>query len=292
VFANAIANCAEFTRAVLISTRRAGGGMSTDCGAFVLINAEGWILTAGHVAEALLKLENDKPDYDAYVSAVQAIESDQTLPSWKQKQKLRGLKFDADWMAKVSYWWGADGVSWGTWHRSGLSDLALVKLTNCNFGANQKFAKFGDASLELPQGRSLCKLGFPFHKFDTDFDAANDKFVIKDLQLVRYPLDGMLTRYINVQSADRKQTAKFMEMSTPGLMGQSGGPVFDVNGVVWGIQSHTRHLRLGFSPKLKVKDKNKDRDVTEHQFLNAGEAAYISEIIAFLDKHKIAFEKA
>lgn len=38
----------------------------------------------------------------------------------------------------------------------------------------------------------------------------------------------------------------FIETSTPRLRGQSGGPIFDVNGAIWAIQSQTHHLKLGF----------------------------------------------
>jgi hypothetical protein len=110
--------------------------------------------------------------------------------------------------------------------------------------------------VELSQGTSLCKLGFPFHEFKAQFDSASSQFIISDpVTFVRYPLDGILTRYINFEAPDKSRTAKFVEMSSPGLRGQSGGPWFDVNGVVWGLQSRTQHLALGFSPQVEVNAK-------------------------------------
>ncbi|HYK55809.1 MAG TPA: hypothetical protein VEV15_04980, partial [Flavisolibacter sp.] len=35
-------------------------------------------------------------------------------------------------------------------------------------------------------------------------------------------------------------------MSTPGLKGQSGGPLFNSDGLIFGMQSMTNHLHLGF----------------------------------------------
>jgi len=287
MFATAIATCAEFTRAVLISTRAASDKITTSCGTFILLNSDGWILTAGHVVGPLLKHLKDKAKYEAYLAAKQAIEANDAVPISKRKKQLGALGFDPNWIVNVSYWWHGGEPRAEKWHTSGLSDLAAVKLTGFTLSADQKFAKFGDPSVELPQGRSLCKLGFPFHHFKTRFDSEANRFAIDEMPpLVRYPLDGILTRYNVVQGNDGK-TAKFVEMSTPGLRGQSGGPVLDTAGVVWGIQSRTHHLVLGFSPEVEREGKK----VTEHQFLNSGAGTYVSEIAAFLDKHGIAFER-
>jgi len=37
-----------------------------------------------------------------------------------------------------------------------------------------------------------------------------------------------------------------IELSTPGLRGQSGGPLFNSEGIICGMQSSTNHLHLGF----------------------------------------------
>src|SRR5438552_18466018 len=78
---------------------------------------------------------------------------------------------------------------------------------------DQQFPLFGNPNTELPQGTSLCKLGFPFHEFKTQFDPASSSFVINDpVNFVRYPLDGILTRYINLEARDKARTGKFIEM--------------------------------------------------------------------------------
>jgi hypothetical protein len=287
MFANAVTQAAKFTRAVLISTRLHSGKVETGCNTYLLLNADGWALTAGHSMSALLKFNEDKPKYDNYAAALAAIQADKTLPQSKKQKKIHALGFDPNWLSNVSYFWGQD-VTEGLYHVDGLADLAAIKLGNLNLPADQKFPKFGDSQVELPQGTSLCKLGFPFHQFKTDFDVASGRFLINDpVSFVRYPLDGIVTRYINIPAADNSRTAKFIEMSSPGLRGQSGGPWFDVRGILWGIQSRTHHLALGFSPELQIDSKK----FVEHQFLNAGAAAYVSEIARFLTQHNIAFSR-
>ena len=103
----------------------------------------------------------------------------------------------------------------------------------------------------------------------------------------RFPIDGIFTRNIIAgKSKDNKFDIKFLETSSPGLKGQSGGATFDINGNLWAIQSRTQHLDLGFSPKVK---KGK-REVEENQFLNVGWGIHIDTIIKFLIDKNVDFE--
>jgi hypothetical protein len=43
---------------------------------------------------------------------------------------------------------------------------------------------------------------------------------------------------------------KWIETSSPGLKGQSGGPLLDERGTIWGVQSNTFSYNLGFSPQV------------------------------------------
>ena len=79
---------------------------------------------------------------------------------------------------------------------------------------------------------------------------------------------------------------RFIETSSPGLRGQSGGPLFDVNGTVWGIQSSTMHYPLGFSPEVN----QGGRRFVEQQFLNAGMAVHVAVCIEMMSKMGVAFE--
>jgi hypothetical protein len=74
---------------------------------------------------------------------------------------------------------------------------------------------------------------------------------------------------------------RLFETSSPGLRGQSGGPIFDTKGVVWGIQSLTRHFPLGFEPTVPGKG------VKEHQFLNVGIGVHAVTIVGLLKKQGI-----
>lgn len=88
------------------------------------------------------------------------------------------------------------------------------------------------------------------------------------------------------KSKDGKYEIKFLETSSPGLRGQSGGPIFDSKGTIWAVQSQTMHLQLGFSPKIQ---KN-GHEVEENQFLNVGLGIHPELIVAFLRDNNIKFD--
>ena len=62
----------------------------------------------------------------------------------------------------------------------------------------------------------------------------------------------------------------------------------DREGVLWGIQSQTKHLELGFGPEATT-GKNQ---FLKNQFLNVGWAVHPETIAGFLEKHDIQFEWA
>jgi len=76
-----------------------------------------------------------------------------------------------------------------------------------------------------------------------------------------------------------------LETSTPGLRGQSGGPIFDTKGTIWALQSRTSHFPLGFSPKVKKDGK----DIEENQFLNVGWGVHAELIAAFLKDNGVDY---
>jgi hypothetical protein len=290
VFAAAVARVSKFTGPVVISSKTIGGKVTSGCGSFVIVNDEGWIVTAAHTfAPYQVKIEHDKAHAE-YRARRKTIEENAGLNAAKKRKLISRLDFNSEWISRVSFWWGHDALKFTDVHLNLLADIAITRLENFKPPVDAEFPKFGNPSVQLPPGTSLCKTGFPFHSIQSSFDETTDmfRFAPGALPIPRFPLDGILTRYQILKNATDNAEAKFVEMSTPGLRGQSGGPVFDKDGVVWGIQSRTNHLELGFSPEVTKQGKK----VAEHQFLNVGLAAYVSEISALLTRYNVKHELA
>ena len=79
------------------------------------------------------------------------------------------------------------------------------------------------------------------------------------------------------------------EMSTPGLRGQSGGPVFDSEGVIWGMQSATNHLDLNFDVDQEVFRNGLKKRVRDSAFLHVGHCVHVDVLKDFMNEHKVQF---
>lgn len=93
-------------------------------------------------------------------------------------------------------------------------------------------------------------------------------------------MDSILTRGVKIVVVDKDNNTtherQFIELSSPGLRGQSGGPVFDANGTIFGLQSQTLSHELNFNTK-------------EKQYFHAGIAVHPSIICEFLDQKNVIY---
>jgi hypothetical protein len=148
---------------------------------------------------------------------------------------------------------------------------------------------FKNPTKNFSPGASLCKLGYPFVEFNPTYDAVQNSFAVPPEQqtIAFFPIEGIYTREINVPPPNPALgfPIRFVETSSPGLRGQSGGPIFDTDGAIWAIQAQTRHLPLGFSPEVKQAGQSHK----EHQFLNVGMGTHVETVIGFLNQAGIKF---
>lgn len=85
MFANAYGLASEFTRPVIVSLRFFNKTVECGCGAFVILNDEGWIVTAAHVWDSYMAFRRHAKEISDYNTQIQAIQQD---PNMNQKQKI------------------------------------------------------------------------------------------------------------------------------------------------------------------------------------------------------------
>jgi len=73
MFADAYEKASCFTYPVIISTRHFDGTIQCGCGAFVLVNEEGWILTAEHIISSFFAFRQDLEKINQYKIQVKNI---------------------------------------------------------------------------------------------------------------------------------------------------------------------------------------------------------------------------
>jgi len=276
----------KFTFPVIQSIRYFNNEIECGLGAFILLNNSGWILTAAHIVKGFDVFHQHQIEIANYSDSVTNINGDTKIGEDEKIQQIENLPKNNKWIKNISYWWGNNGVVIPSFNILPQADIAIGRIDNFTSAQNQIYPKFKVTSDDF-LGKSLCKLGFPFHKINASWDSTTNTFNIPQeiFPIVRFPIDGIGTRFLLITDPNNIQV-RLLETSTPGLKGQSGGPIFDTDGNVCAMQSYTNHYPLGFNPEIDVDGVR----TTEHQFLNIGVGVSTETILPFLQNHQVNVE--
>ena len=291
MFEQSIEAVANFTRPVNSIIRTYGGKQIIPGSATLFfINDEGYAITCKHVVDMLSSSDTINNSYATFKK-----ERDSLPRDGKYKMSLKGLEIkykyteDSIIQIKNTFVDCVDTMSGYTCHMHPTHDLAIIKFNDYNKLHYTGHATFLKDAAKIKQGNFLCRLGFPFPEF-TNFkfnEAADDiEWTTTGIQASpRFPIEGMVTRFL----ADAGILTG-IEMSTPGLRGQSGGPLFNNNGIVYGMQFSTKHLHLGFDLVDKeILINNKVKKISDYSFIHLGQCIHVDIIKAFLAEHKVVF---
>ena len=128
MFADSYAKSATFTKPVIISIVHPNDKCSGAVGSFIVVNNEGWIVTAAHILDEYLSLKERKQKYLDYAAERQNIEKDAALTPARKRKKLKRLKPAAGAVQDFSFWWGADKVVLKDVQGNRADDLAVARL--------------------------------------------------------------------------------------------------------------------------------------------------------------------
>ena len=288
MFTNALAKAGNFTLPVVISSRLGSGECASAVGACVVVNRDGWVLTVAHLIKEIERQQQSALKHRSHSKDVRRFENDTAADKLFRKKGVRTFQTPSDKSVQNhSVWWGRDGAQLHDLAILPAADLAVGRLEPFDPDSIAHYPVFKQPDIGYAPGKSLCKLGFPFHSITPSFDEEKNIFVLPQgaVPLPLFPIEGIFTRVVIAPMPGLEKTGngKFIETSSPGLVGQSGGPIVDSTGAVWALQSHTRHYPLGFSPPIPGQSKNPG--AKEHQFLNVGLGVH-AEIILNLLKQR------
>lgn len=287
MFTKAYAIASSCTLPVVISSRLSNNDCHSVIGACVVVNRNGWILTVAHLMKEIQRQQSNVLQHRTHNNDLQELEQDIVSDRLYRKDRVRTLHTPSKRSVKNhSVWWGRDGAQLCDMTMMPSADLALGRLEPFDPNSVAHYPIFKNPTRGYTPGHSLCRLGFPFHEIKPTFDEEKNAFVLPpgSVPLPLFPLEGIFTRVVLAPAPQEDdKPCKFIETSSPGLAGQSGGPIVDTNGVVWALQSHTRHYSLGFNPSAPTQHKNAEQK--EHQFLNVGLGVHAELILHFL-KHQ------
>ena len=207
MFKEAYKEAVQFTKPVIISTKIFDGEVKCGCGAFILLNKDGWIVTVAHILESFLAFQNHQNEIGSYNIEVEKIKSNTNLTEKQKRKKIGKLNPNKKWITNHSFWWGANGIKINNFKFFYAGDIAVGKIENYKHINGIKYPKFKNPK-NIEIGTSLCKLGFPFYDINASFNERNGFILAENtLPLPFFPIEGIFTRNINVVSEEN--TSKF-----------------------------------------------------------------------------------
>lgn len=293
MFVNAIDIASEYTRAIhTISRNIESKDIFPGAATLFFVNSNGWALTCKHVVQHLIgsdQLQKRKSDYFSELNKIHGQKN--------ERQTRRELLKKYDYLNNPIYEayncfinCVEGNLQYEIFMHQEL-DIALIHFINYTNLACVSFPVFAKNGENLKQGKYLCRLGFPFPEFTNYFyDEKEEKIKWNQsgrIDSPKFPIEGMVTRHL----VDAHQTVFGFEMSTPGLRGQSGGPVFDQNGIIWGMQYATNHLDLDFDVKQEVSRKGKKTKVEDHAFLHVGYCMHVNALKQFMKINGVIYQE-
>jgi len=290
MFVDAIETAAQFTRPIHTIVRYFGSTqVYPGTATMFFVNAEGWALTCKHVAEVFIVGDKLAERYKAFKSECATLSGNKRRQQEKALERKYGLKKGKPIEVKNRVVNCVNGPLDLSFILHPSLDVALMKFSGFTALGPTTFPVFAANDADLKQGRSLCRLGFPFPEFenyayDPESDSIGWNAEGRDTT-PQFPIEGMLTRHIGGPGGQ----IVGIELSTPGLRGQSGGPTFDTQGRIWGMQSATKHLDLNFDVDLEVYRDGKKRHVQESAVLHVGHCLHVKVLKGFMREHEVEF---
>lgn len=290
MFKKAYEVSSKFTFPLIVAIRFYDKTLEFGLGAFVIINDDGWIMTAAHNVLAPFVFNEHQEKIKDYTDKVERINSNNKLNEKQRKALARAIKPNMKWVTDFAIFLGGQLVKIEEFYIYPEHDIAFFRLEKKAISGITNFPKIINPDSISP-GTSLLKVGYPFIEVKGSFNDETNAFELpRDIFPVPfYPIEGIYTRDVaNGTTQDKSMNILFLETSSPGLKGQSGGPICDVEGNIYAIQSQNITISMGFKGAVKEAKKIIESD----QFLNMGVGVHVRTIVELLKKHSIKFDIA
>jgi len=268
MFSKAYKRALPYSLPFIYSHRIFGGGCDSQYGTLILINNEGWFITVKHIFS----------DINKYLFRLESFRS----------KLQRGQPIDANDITHVSCHVGYKSliyISAKTILHSSL-DLAIGKIESFDKSLCSNYPFFRPKKNKLEFGMSLCTMGYCCQKHETHLELVNthndplkmNLSTVGPSGMHLYPTPGIFSMEVNDE----------IYISSPGIVGQSGGPIVDTLGNVCGIQIATGKQHLDLDPE---NPETEDNRIIKNQYYHLGIGIHYEAITDLLNLNKIKFNQ-
>lgn len=278
----------RYTSPLIAACRFFDKTVDSGLGSFIVLNEDGWLMTAAHNFGIPLAFNQHKAEIAAYQSKVDEINRDGDKDDQQKRELVNNLQRNDKWITDSLLWLGADGVQDLETYIYGEHDIAFIRIDKKFLGAGRTYPKIKNPD-NFKMGASLCKYGYPFYPIQATFDEHQRRFSFPEnlMPIPAFPIEGIYTRNLmQGKTQDGTMDIIYLETSSPGLKGQSGGPIFDVDGNIYAVVSKNLTMALGFKGEVEINGTK----VEENQFINVGIGVHAKTLVDLMKKHGIKFE--
>ena len=263
MFQTACDRSAHQVHPVIGIVKPASGRLASAIGACILINKEGWFLTARHVFDGTHKMLQSHAMSVTIAQQREAIKADKSLSKRERQKQLRALPPVRKIEQSASVW-GQRNAKLEEFITHPLCDLCLFRVSDLDVPEEYEIPAF--RSDDIKPGEMLCRTGYALlkDKFVLSWDDKRGQFIATTPPIL-FVTEGLVSRFLD------NGDCSIIEMSTPGLKGQSGGPIMDPSGSICGVQSATQPYDLEFE------------GVKVTQYYHVGHAVHVREVLRFLE---------
>jgi hypothetical protein len=291
MFARGIETALKFTRPIRTISRTYGSTLiQAGASSLFFVNNEGWALTCRHVAKQIAISNKVLTRKMSFEKELLSLPAGKSRKKWKKElEKKHNLTPYETYEIYNSFVNCVEGRLNAEIRVHKEIDVALIHFNNYSKLLCDTFPVFISDDLFVKAGRSVCRLGYPFAEFKNyEYNKEEDKIRWttegrKDTPF--FPVEGMITRQL------RGKGSKLIgfEISTPGLRGQSGGPAFDIDGRIFGMQAATGHLDMNFDIEQEVIRGGKKKKIQDYAFLHVGHCIHVSVLKEFMTENGVKF---
>ena len=293
MFADAIEKVGGFTRPIKFITRNyKEQAIVPGLATLFFVNDEGCAVTCWHVARQIVQAQAVTEQYAEFKAACARVPGGSGRAAAVKKLELvHKLKAGSPIQMKIKFDGAVSGFAGFDVVMHKELDIALIRFREFDKTLYSGHAVFVRDMGSVRPGDMLCRLGFPFPEFkDFRYDEENDSLEWDSSagrpNTPRFPIEGMFTRHL----AGPDGRIYGIELSTPGLRGQSGGPLFTSEGLICGMQSSTKHLHLGFDMVGEKKMLHgKEYTINNQPFLHVGQCIGADRIKEFLREQGVEY---
>lgn len=185
-------------------------------------------MTAAHNFGAAFTFNPHQQEIKECQEKVYKIDAKTQLKDKQRKALARVIKPNKKWLSDFSILLGGQPINILQNFIYGENDIAFFQIDPKALVGQTIFPKIKNPA-KISPGSSLCKLGYSFVEVKPTFDVNTKQFALPPnlLPLPLFPVECIYTRdTLPEKTADGSMDILYLETSSPGLKGQSGGPIF------------------------------------------------------------------